>query len=54
MIAIGIIVWAVLIIIMMELTSPGFILLAVALFAFFALLKFGIEYLIYRNKNKGK
>lgn len=54
MIAIGIIVWGLLIIIMMELTSPGFLRLLLGMFALYGLIYLCVQYLIYRRKNKWK
>lgn len=54
MIAIGIIVWALLIIIIMELTSPGFLIMVFGLIAAYGVLWLTLNYLINRIKNRRK
>ena len=54
MIYIGIIVWALLIIVIAELTTPGFILLTMSLIIGYALLWILAQYIINRIKDKKK
>lgn len=54
MIVIGLVLWALLIIVMMELTSPGFILLTLALTAVAAGVYFGAMYLSDRKEGRKK
>lgn len=54
MIYIGIIVWALLVVAIIELTSPGFVLLVVVLSVLSIGLRFLIEEIYYRSKNKRK